>query len=320
MRDLVIPTKIYAEYEQLAQEVRFYLGESILGKECERELWYSFRWAAHSTIPGKTLRIFETGKKEEQRLIADLRSVGIEVMDVEPTSVGQWEVVSFAGHVKGHLDAKGRWSLIPRKGKEQQEFVIEFKTHNDASYKKLDKDGVKIAHPTHYAQCQAYMGHTGCEQTLYMALNKNNDAIYTEWVDFDKEAFDALQAKAERIIFASRAPDGISKDAKARGCFFCQHKAICANLDERIENSMSCRTCIHSSPQLDGTWLCERKNVTLGNIAQLQGCPEHLYLPEMLPFGDPEDVTDDTITYFTPDGRTIINERGGKIRVAVTTK
>ena len=59
------PTRdaIYAAYEKDSGDgFRAHLGASIIGKECERALWYDFRWVTQAKLPGRLLRLFETGQ------------------------------------------------------------------------------------------------------------------------------------------------------------------------------------------------------------------------------------------------------------------
>jgi hypothetical protein len=65
---VVSPTReaIFAAYEADAhQGFRLHLGASLIGKPCERSLWYDFRWTTVAQHPGRLLRLFETGQLEE---------------------------------------------------------------------------------------------------------------------------------------------------------------------------------------------------------------------------------------------------------------
>ena len=76
---------IYAAYVAEAGDgFRDHLGASIIGKDCERALWYDFRWASRRVFSGRMLRLFDTGKREEDRLVRDLRRTGATVLDADP--------------------------------------------------------------------------------------------------------------------------------------------------------------------------------------------------------------------------------------------
>jgi hypothetical protein len=79
---------------------------SALGSPCDRQLWLSLRWASPPETPsGRQLRIFERGNLEEERVIADLRSAGIEV------SREQERFALAGGWLRGKIDAIGRGFL-----------------------------------------------------------------------------------------------------------------------------------------------------------------------------------------------------------------
>lgn len=76
---------IFQAYERQADHgFRAHLGASIIGKDCERALWYDFRWATRALHQGRVLRLFETGVREEARLVQNLRATGATVLDVDP--------------------------------------------------------------------------------------------------------------------------------------------------------------------------------------------------------------------------------------------
>ena len=74
--DISSPTReaIFAGYERDASEgFRTHLGASLIGTACERALWYDFRWTTKAKFPGRVLRLFETGNREEERLVLNPR-------------------------------------------------------------------------------------------------------------------------------------------------------------------------------------------------------------------------------------------------------
>lgn len=60
---------------------RDHLGGSMIGKVCDRELAYIFRWAKRPSFKGRMLRLFDRGHKEEFRFVEYLRNVGVEVLE-----------------------------------------------------------------------------------------------------------------------------------------------------------------------------------------------------------------------------------------------
>lgn len=79
----IITQLVDKHWEQSQDDgLRHHLGGSLVGRECMRELWYSFRWAAGpSKHSGRLLRLFDRGHKEEFRFVEYLRSIGTDVRD-----------------------------------------------------------------------------------------------------------------------------------------------------------------------------------------------------------------------------------------------
>jgi hypothetical protein len=67
---------IYQHYkEKRKNEHRPHLGGSQIGNECSRALWYQFRHAWSPNFEGRMLRLFETGDREEDRVVSNLRGL-----------------------------------------------------------------------------------------------------------------------------------------------------------------------------------------------------------------------------------------------------
>ena len=62
-----------------------------------------------------------------------------------------------------------------------------------------------------------------------------------------------------------------------------------------------CRTCLHATP-VDGGWRCERHARGLTEAEQRAGCPQHLFLPPLVP-APQVDAGEDWVEYQLPDGQ-----------------
>ena len=264
---------------------RAHLGASILGRECRRALWYSFRWATDLVHEGRVLRLFDRGQREEERFAADLRAVGVTVHTVDPTTGEQFRFSDVGGHVGGSMDA----AAIGLLERPTVWHVVEMKTHGEKSFAELQKKGVEVSKPDHFAQMQLYMHWSGMNRAFYMAVNKNTDEIYTERVRYDEKIVRLLLAKAADVVNATTPPERISERPDWYACKFCDHYATC---HQGKPAAVSCRTCVHATPEMDGhgSWSCARHGITLGADAQRMGCEDHLYIPALLPFGEPVDA------------------------------
>lgn len=280
---------IYAAYEADAGDGRRdHLGASLIGKECERALWYDFRWATRVRYPGRILRLFETGQMEEARLVRNLRRGGATVLDVDPETGRQWRVEAHGGHFAGSLDAVALGLLeAPRTW-----HLVEFKTHSAKSFAELKGHGARRSHPRHWAQMQVYLRLADLTRAIYIAVCKDTDEIHVERLPADREEGERLLAKAKRAIEAKRPPARISDDPAWWQCRICEHHDLC-HAGGAAE--ISCRTCLHATPVKDG-WHCARWDRMLEPAEQRQACERHLYIPDLVP-GDAVDAGEDWVEY-----------------------
>ena len=283
--------EIYAAYERKFgnEAPRPYLGASIIGRECKRALWYGLRWARQEQFDGRKLRLFQTGHLSEPRFIEDLRSTGATVYDRDPATGKQFSFSDLGGHFRGNMDGAG--TKLPGAG--QKWCVLEFKTHSSKSFTELKKHGVMKAKPEHWTQMNTYMGWSGMERSIYLAVNKDTDELHSERLPFDPVFFEKTRAKAEEIIFGGTPPARISDDPKFYICGMCPQKDVCHG--NQVPN-LSCRTCVHTTPERegDGRWSCaqhpEGRASTIPIHVQREGCPAHLPLPFLLTYAEAVDA------------------------------
>lgn len=259
---------------------RQHLGASVVGRACDREVWYSFRWFTKRRFDGRMLRLFNRGHLEEDRFIAWLRAAGINVRPVDPTTGGQWRITAVNGHFGGSLD--GIANNVP--GVENyglsadEDILTEFKTHGEKSFNKVVSEGVKKAKPEHYTQMQTYMHHKRLRLALYLAINKNTDEIHAEFVPYDAAAAVTALARADHIIHSPFPPRRMSDDPSWFVCRFCDHRDVC---HLRGAPEKNCRTCIFSEPVSGGQWRCKKWNDVIPLDYQKTGCQEHTAISEM---------------------------------------
>jgi len=291
---------IYQAYENDADSGnRPHLGASLIGHACERFLWMTFRWVDSKKFDGRMLRLFETGQREEARLVSNLRRIGVQVHDTSPDG-SQWRVSDLGGHFGGSMD--GAAFGLPEAPKSWH--VLEFKTHNDKSFKELASKGVRMAKPQHWAQMQTYMGMTGMSRAMYMAVNKNTDDVYSERIEFDLVEFAEIKARAERVIRAAEPPLRISEDPSWYVCKMCDFHSHCHGEEAPQVN---CRTCAHSTPELggDALWSCGAAlpEAEISLDVQRKGCERHRYIPILLErFATQKDYVNGDVVYSTPTG------------------
>lgn len=284
--------RAYEDRQKRSDWRRNHLGASQIGKECDRAIWYGFRWATEPSFRGRMLRLFDTGNKEEARLVADLRAVGVEVHEFEGGTRQQFRVSDIGGHFGGSMDGAARGFQESKAW-----HVLEFKTSNAKGFEKLRKEGVEKAKPQHFTQMQIYMHLTGMERAYYLVVCKDTDDIHGERVRYHAPTAWRAIERARRIIQSDTAPPRISDNPEHPECRWCDHRAVC---HEGALPVVSCRSCIHATPEMDGDgrWSCARGVDSLTPAAQRAGCPDHLYLPTMTPW-QPMDASEaeNSITY-----------------------
>jgi hypothetical protein len=251
--------------------LRTHLGASIIGKDCDRELWYTFRWASLKKHGGKLLRLFNRGHLEEPRFLAMLKMIGCQVWTHDGAG-NQYRFKDHGGHFAGSTD--GVVKGIP--DRPDVPLLLEFKTHGEKSFLKVQAEGVRNAKFDHYIQMQMYMGSMNLSAALYMAVNKNDDDLYAEIVDYNHDVWVKNHARAGKIIHSGFPPAKISQSPGWFQCKMCDYAQIC-HFKEPLQRS--CRTCQSVVPMAAGGWRCERFGTMLSKDAQIKACDEYIQLP-----------------------------------------
>lgn len=266
---------------------RSHLGASILGSECERDIWYSFHWVTKGAFEPRMLRLFNRGHLEEARFVALLLMLGCQVYQQD--SEGKQFRIHFGdGHGGGSGDGIGVDIPDLPPGVPA---LCEFKTHSEKSFielagplkewrqyildgKKFAGKGVREAKHEHYVQMQLYMRKMGIPYALYVAVNKNTDDVYAEIVALDTIVADMYLAKGERLIWEPRPPKKMNESPGFWKCRFCDHRPVC-HLDAAPDRN--CRTCRFADPAPGGVWNCSNDVCPgpLDKATQLTGCSHY---------------------------------------------
>jgi len=273
---------------------RAHLGASIIGRDCSRELWYTFRWVAKKLHHARILRLFARGQDEENRFNAYLKQGGLTVWDVAPETGEQWRISDVGGHFGGSLDGV----VLGLPDAPEVPHVSEQKTHNTKSFNAVVRQGVLASKPEHFAQMQIYMHKMDLKWALYQAVNKDNDDLYFERVVYDQQAAEQLLRKAKNIIASEGPLERMSDDPTWYKCKFCDYHPVCHT---NTTPAMNCRTCAHSTPVLtgtDGQWKCGKHEKLIDKAAQTAGCDHHNFIPPLLAnWAEATDTDGDSVTY-----------------------
>lgn len=266
-----IANDIYEKYalDEKAATKRTHLGASVIGDKCVRHIFYEYRWYQSEVPEGRILRLFDTGKREEERVIKNLKDLGFKFL--KSANNNQFEFRDKSGHIGGSVD--GIIEYFPAKyGNIKGNVILEIKTHSDKNFKKFAKEKVQSAFPKHYYQMQYYMGSMDTQYALYAAVNKNTDEMYYELVPFDNVTYLSLKETAESVVNSDALPGKLSQNPTWFECKMCKFYGIC-HKDKPAD--VNCRTCKHSVPYMNGTFGCSLLAKALSVDDQVKGCKQH---------------------------------------------
>lgn len=221
--------------ERAASVPRDYLGASRIGEPCARRLCYELMGASvdeGAGFSGRMLRIFEAGHRFEEMTIRWLRLASFDLRTHKRN--GEQFGFSAAGRkFRGHID--GVIVDGPEVGIEYP-VLFEHKALKSSSWQAIVKHGVKEAKPIYWAQVQIYMAYLAVGQTLFVALDKDTQALRYELVPFDPPAAQVLSDKAVAVIRAVQAGEPlprISDDPEFYVCTRCPYRVRCHALGGR---------------------------------------------------------------------------------------
>lgn len=262
-----IKTDIDAYCVQLYSEAlpRKHLGVSTIGENCDRQLVYTHRWMHREQFSGRMLRLFNRGHREEERFVGWLKGIGAEVWETDANGK-QWRMSYLSEHYSGSLDGILR---LPPRYNLTIPFLLEMKTHNEKSFAKLVKSGVRLSKPKHFIQMCGYGESYKFNYGIYIAINKNDDEVYVEVVELDKTVGKQKLAKAGAVIGARTLPPRVAASPAFETCKFCPMSGICHN-NEPID--VNCRSCRFSEPVENGQWKCNFWNGVIPEDYIPQAC------------------------------------------------
>ena len=300
---------------------RSYLGMSALGADCERQLWYRWRWALPEIFDAPTLRRFDDGHSGEDLMAKRLRPV-VETLVTAQSDGKQIGYSDFAGHLSGHLDgavlgvhtAPKTWHVWEHKQVQEKSFRRLQKLINEHT----EKGALEQWNATYYTQAQLYMGYSTMKRHYLTVTTPGGRDILSCRTDYNAQDFKHFKEKALRILESEEAPPRISNKPDYYQCRWCNFKETCHG--SKVAQ-MNCRTCAHSTPVLKegtgapgepawpGAWKCEFHNKLIGSKRQQQGCSEHLFIPDLIPFAEAVklDKVNNHIVYCTDKQKVFVN-------------
>lgn len=229
------------------EKARDYIGASGVGSPCDADLAYSLRGFPNTDPDPRLKRIFRLGHILEDEVVRDLKlKADVRVWEKDGLTGRQHTYSELGGHVVCHMD--GHIELDDGVLR-----VLEIKSMNEASFKKFQKDGVKISHPRYYAQLQMMMGMSNIPSSFFISVCKNNSEYHAEIVEFDELEWSYIRQRVERVLANQAAKISVDEtDWRCRGCF---KRGVCW---EGAEVPKTCMTCQHAFANRQGSWHCSK--------------------------------------------------------------
>lgn len=196
---------------------RDYMGCSVIGKECERQLWYEYHSPIRTSDP-RIHRIFRLGHIIEKEVIFLLRLAGFTVFSSDGDDSqfgGKDEEIGY------NIDGVLMMNDVP--------YLLEIKSASEKRFNQMVKVGVKISDPTYYVQMITYMKYMELDRGLFIAYNKNNSDIHVEVVIASSIESNYFINRAKEIARMKSEPERKYKTKAFYKCSICQYKSICWN-------------------------------------------------------------------------------------------
>lgn len=201
---------------------REYLGASVLGIECDRQLWYEY----HAPIPiedPRILRIFDLGKSIEELVLVWLVQSGISVW----TKDSNGEQFGFIDSlIAGHWDG-----IVVGLPESAAPHVLEVKSAKASSFKEFESKGLTAANHRYYIQCQVYMLKAGVEDCLFICVNKDTCELYIERVKLDKAVAENAIMRGKEIVATKEMPDRKYSKSSHFRCKMCSYRNRCWGIE-----------------------------------------------------------------------------------------
>jgi hypothetical protein len=185
--------------------------------------------------------------------------------------------------MKGHFDGV----VLGLRESPKTYHLLECKTMKASKFKEYLKAGMEKHEPKYWAQGHFYAVEEGLTRIAFMVSCKDTDEMFIERVHASKDVHAAILSTARAIVYAEAPPDGVSQDPGFWLCRFCDYSSLC--YEARVPD-VSCRTCVHATPEKGGKWTCYRELPMVDHR-----CPEHLFIPAF--FGCPVDGSPEWIEY-----------------------
>ena len=222
-----------------SQEHRDYIGGSQIGVECCRKIQYSsISKEQRDPVEPRVQRIFDLGNLIEDYLIKLLRDAGFDVQTRKDDGE-QWGFSLANGRIQGHVDG------VIMGGPKVMDYpcLVEFKSAKSSRFTKFLRDGLMQTDSNYYSQVQFYQINMKLNNpALFVMMNKDDQEIYYELIQFNPAHADRLINKSEDILNAidsNHLMPRAYQDKNNWNCKYCDYKKECWSNDAiKIDTSI----------------------------------------------------------------------------------
>lgn len=205
------------------QERRPYVGASSIGGSCERAIQFEFAGAPREKdFPSETLRKFDFGHMGEELSRAWFGDAGFHLILRSQRTGELFRFEQLDGRFRGHPD--GVFIAGPDIVGVGYPCLWETKSVGAKTYRDIEKNGLRKARPTYYAQVaiyQAYLDLTD-HPAIFTVTNLDSGEQLHLLVPFDAEVAQAMTDRAVRIVQATDAGELLPRPFKDKSYFECK--------------------------------------------------------------------------------------------------
>lgn len=216
------------------QEPRNYIGASMIGSICDRQIWYAGNGTQGSGFDTASILRFIDGHTQEAEMARRLRllpEIRLYTHDADGKQFG-FDLGVISGHVDGIIEGLYE-SSAPH--------IWEHKSVNEDDFKKLkktievhgEKKALRFWNHKYFCQAQIYMrGMSSKERIIdrhYMTVSTPGGRDFTALrTEYEAREAEALIAKATRIAMCRTPPERVSNRPDFFMCkHLCQFKDVC---------------------------------------------------------------------------------------------
>lgn len=213
------------------EDRRNYIGASVLGSPCDRDLFYDWFDIDEDSRPltGQNIRIFDTGHMFEGLVAGWLKLAGFELRTRGPDG-NQFGFEVLGGQIQGHIDG------VILSGPVDLPYPVgwEHKGLKSKSWSDVVKRGVRRSKEVYYRQVALYMAYMQLDNFLFTVLNKDTEELYHEIIPFDRAEAQEISDRGVlllRQIEARNLPPRIAATPDFFICRMCHRHHRCWEID-----------------------------------------------------------------------------------------